>query len=39
MTDVSKVLEFVKQKSGLPVWIVGNQSRYRLSHGDGDQCP
>ena len=23
MTDVSKVLEFVKQKSGLPVWIVG----------------
>lgn len=23
MTDVAKVLEFVKQKSGLPVWIVG----------------
>ena len=23
MTDVAKVLEFVKQKSSLPVWIVG----------------
>ena len=23
MTDAAKVLEFVKQKSGLPVWIVG----------------
>lgn len=39
MTDIAKVLTFVKQKSSLPVWIVGTTLRYCLCHCDGDQGP